>query len=253
MKLQVENLSYSINEHLIVDDVSFCINKGAFVGLVGPNGSGKSTLLKNIYRLYNPNKGDILLNNVSLHSMSYKQSAKVMSVLGQESSGAFDFLVKEMVFMGRSPHKKLLEPDSKADEEIVNNALQQVGMYDYKDRKFLTLSGGEKQRVLIARSLAQKARILILDEPTNHLDIYYKLQIMNLVKTLNITVFSAIHDLNIAAFYCDYLIIMKKGKVYNIGKTKDVLTQEMFKEVFNVNAVVKDNLETGYLDISYIP
>lgn len=253
MELKVNNLSYSISDVKIVDNISFKVKEGSFVGLIGPNGSGKSTLLKNIYRLYNPDQGDILLNNVSIMGMKHKHSAKVMSVLGQESSGAFDFSVSEIVFMGRSPHKKFFEPDTYEDDRIVDDALKKVGMFGYKDRKFLTLSGGEKQRVLIARSLAQKSKLLILDEPTNHLDIYYKLQIMNLVKSLNITVFSAIHDLSLAAFYCDFLIVMKEGRVYSIGKTRDVLTKKMFEEVFNVSAIIKENLLTGYLDISFIP
>ena len=186
-------------------------------------------------------------------SMKYKHSAKIMSVLSQESSGTFNFSVREIVFMGRTPHKKFFEPDTYEDDSIVDDALRKVGMFEYSDRNFLSLSGGEKQRVLIARSLAQRAKLLILDEPTNHLDIYYKLEIMNLVKSLKITVFSAIHDLSLAAFYCDVLIVMSKGTIYNIGKTKDMLTKKMLKEVFNVNAIVKENMLTGYLDISFIP
>lgn len=251
-KLQVKNLEFSIDKKEILKDISFEIPKGSFVGIIGPNGSGKSTMLKNIYRLYKPDSGQILLDNKNLLNMKDKDCAKEIAVLAQESNSQFDFTVEQIVKMGRYPYKSVFEDYSKKDLDMVTDMLKRVGLEDYVGRSFSKLSGGEKQRTLIARALVQDTDFLILDEPTNHLDIGYQIQLMDLVKSLNITTLSAIHDMNMASMYCDYLIVMKDGKIKNCGSVKEVITEEMLKEIFGVNAYVGVNPMNNKLQVSFM-
>ena len=252
LKLQVKNLKFSIDKKDILKDISFDIPKGSFVGIIGPNGSGKSTILKNIYRLYKPDSGRLILDNKDLSTMKDKECAKEIAVLAQESNSQFDFTVEQIVKMGRYPYKSVFEDYSKKDIEMVNNMLKRVGLDDYSNRSFSKLSGGEKQRTLIARALVQDTDFLILDEPTNHLDIGYQIQLMDLVKGLNITTLSAIHDMNIASMYCDYLIVMKDGKIRKCGSVEEVITSDMLKEIFGVNAYVGINPINNKLQVSFM-
>lgn len=252
IKLNVKNIKFSINNKQILKDISFEIKRGSFVGVIGPNGSGKSTLLKNIYRIYRPDSGEITIDNKSLANMKDKDCAKEIAVLAQESNTQFDFTVEQIVKMGRYPYKSVFQDYSKSDLEMVKNMLDRVGLSDYADQSFSNLSGGEKQRTLIARALVQNTDFLILDEPTNHLDIGYQIQLMDLVKSLKITTLSAIHDMNIASMYCDYLIVMKDGKIINSGTVEEVITSQMLKEVFGVNAYVGKNPINNKLQVSYM-
>lgn len=251
-KVQVKNLRFSINKKEILKDISFEIPKGSFVGVIGPNGCGKSTLLKNIYRLYKPSSGSILLDNKELAKMKDKDCAKEIAVLAQESNTHFDFTVEQIVKMGRYPYKSVFEDYSKADLQMVKEMLQKVGLESFGERSFSELSGGEKQRTLIARALVQNTEFLILDEPTNHLDIGYQIQLMDLVKGLNITTLSAIHDMNLAAMYCDYLIVMKDGKIIKFGTVEEVINSEMLKAIFGVNAHVGVNPVNKKLQVSFM-
>ena len=251
-KLKVNNLKFSIDNKEIIKDISFEVAKGSFIGIIGPNGSGKSTLLKNIYRLYKPSSGEILLDNKKLSQMKDKDCAKEIAVLAQESNSQFDFTVEQIVKMGRYPYKSIFEDYSKEDLKMVDDMLKKVGLDNYKNKSFLKLSGGEKQRALIARALVQNTDFLILDEPTNHLDIGYQIQLMDLVKSLNITTLSAIHDMNLASMYCDYLIVMKEGKIITCGTVKEVITTQMLKEVFGVNAYVGINPINNKLQVSFM-
>ena len=177
-----------------------------------------------------------------LNWVSIKESAKKMAVVSQHNYYNFDFTVKEVVSMGRSPHKKNLERDNIEDFEIVKESLQKVGMSEFSNRSFSTLSGGEQQRVILARALAQKTPCLILDEPTNHLDIKYQLSLLNIVKSLDLTVISAIHDLNIASMYCDRLFVMKDGQIVASGTPQDILTKELIKEIYEIDVeIIKDS------------
>ncbi|MGL5756058.1 MAG: ABC transporter ATP-binding protein [Paraclostridium sp.] len=252
LKLKVENLNFTIDKKEILKDISFDIPKGSFVGVIGPNGSGKSTILKNIYRLYKPDSGKITLDNKNLSTMKDKDCAKEIAVLAQETNSQFDFTVEQIVKMGRYPYKSVFEDYSKKDFQMVSEMLKRVGLMDYSDRSFSKLSGGEKQRTLIARALVQDTDFLILDEPTNHLDIGYQIQLMDLIKNLNITTLSAIHDMNIASMYCDYLIVMKDGKIRSFGTVEEVITSEMLKEIFGVNAYVGVNPINNKLQVSFM-
>ena len=253
MKLNVEDLSFAYFDKNIIEDICLHVNKGDFVGIIGPNGSGKSTVLKNLYRALNPGTGRAALDGEDLYKMSYKKSATKLGVVGQENFVPFDFRVEEIVAMGRSPHKKLFDVDTERDKEIVNQSLEQIGMLNMAKRNYLHLSGGEKQRVLLARVLAQQTDFLILDEPTNHLDIYYQLQIFDLVKSLGVTVLAAIHDLNIAALYCDRLYVLKAGRISRFGTPEEILTPEVIYEVYGIKADVGIHPITQKVMITFLP
>ncbi len=253
MRLQTKNLTFSYGEKEAVKNVSLHVNEGEFVGLIGPNGSGKSTILKNIYRGLLPDSGTITLDGENLLTMPYKKSALKMAVVGQENEVPFDFLVEEIVAMGRSPHKKLFDIDSPHDKEIVHHALEHLGMENMAKRSYLHLSGGEKQRVLIARAIAQESDFFILDEPTNHLDISYQMQIFDFIKRLNVTVLSAIHDLNMAALYCDRIYILKDGMIVLHGTPEEILTPENIFNIYGVRSSVEKHPVTGKMSITYLP
>ncbi len=238
MDIQTKDIEVSFDSVSILKQVDISAGRGQFVGLLGPNGSGKSTLLKAVYRALKPSGGAVLLDGKPLNQWSIKDSAKKMSVVAQHNYYNFDFSVQDIVLMGRSPHKKVLERDSSKDYDIVSNCLEVVGMSDFSERSFSTLSGGEQQRVILARALAQETDCLVLDEPTNHLDIKHQLDLMNLVKGLDKTVIAAIHDLNIAAMYCDYIYVLKDGKVFDAGETRKVLTTSLIREVYEVESEI---------------
>lgn len=222
------------------------------VGVIGPNGSGKSTLLKCIYRVLKPTVGAVYLDGRELDGYSYKESARSIAVVAQHNYYNFDFSVKDVVLMGRAPHKRALDRDTAEDYEIVAESLETVGMADLADRSFSTLSGGEQQRVILARALAQRTPCLILDEPTNHLDIKYQLQLMDLVRGLDRTVIAAVHDLNIAAMYCDRLYAVKGGQIVGQGTPRELLTPPFIRAVYEVDARVMTD-EDGALHILFHP
>ena len=253
MKLSIESITYSINSKLIVDGVDLGVEEGSFVGLVGPNGCGKSTLLKNIYKVYTPDSGKVYIDGKDLAELSSRETALEMSVMQQENVVEFDMSVYDMVMLGRFAHQKMFGNDMAHEREIVESAIEEVGLSGYEQRSFLSLSGGEKQRTLVARALVQQAKLIILDEPTNHLDIGYQYQIMTILKNQGLTVFSSIHDLNIAACYCDKIVLMKKGKIVDIGTPWEVLVPEKIKELFGVDAQITVNEVTGRPNIMFTP
>lgn len=252
MNLTAEHLSITLAGTDIVKDISLSVEKGQFVGLIGPNGCGKSTLLKSIYKVIKPQKGLVFLGEKDVLKSSARMISKEMGVVGQFNELSFDFTVHEMVMMGRTPHKHLMESDSHKDYDIVADALERVHLSTYADRSYLTLSGGEKQRVILARAIAQQPKFLILDEPTNHLDIKYQLQILSVVKSLNIGVLAALHDLSMASVYCDILYVIKQGEVLASGRPKDILTNELIRQVYDINCEVYSNPITGDLAIAYL-
>ena len=218
--------------------------------LTGQSGSGKSTFLKCLYRVLQPSGGKIYFDGSELSSLSHRDTALKMAVVAQHSTVNFDFSVLEMVLMGRSPYKGVLDRDQIDDYEIARHALAQVGLSDFESRNFNTLSGGEQQRVILARALAQRTECLVLDEPTNHLDIKYQLELMTIVKRLDATVVSAIHDLNLAAIYCDRIIALKDGHIVCSGTPQDVLSSDTIRHIYGVSAMVQ-TLPDGRLNIIY--
>ncbi len=213
--ITAEGVSFSWGQARILQEVSLCAGKGKFVGVIGPNGSGKSTLLKCIYRVLHQDAGCIFLDGKENTKMGYKETARFLGVVAQHNIYDFDFSVRDIVLMGRSPR---------------------VGLSGFEERTFAELSGGEQQRVILARALAQQTRALILDEPTNHLDVKYQLQLLNTVKSLDLTVVAAFHDLNLAGLYCDEIYVLKDGRVRAAGAPWEVLTAPLIEEVYGVHA-----------------
>ena len=253
MKLNAEHVSVSLTGVDIVKDISIKVENKQFVGIIGPNGCGKSTLLKSIYKVIKPQKGTVFLGNKDVIRSSARIVSKDMGVVGQFNDLSFDFTVQEMVMMGRTPHKQLMEADNTQDYKIVADALARVNLTEYADRSYLTLSGGEKQRVILARAIAQEPKFLVLDEPTNHLDIKYQIQILSVVKSLNIGVLAALHDLPMAAAYCDILYVIKDGSIIASGSPKDVLSKELIRQVYEIDCELYTNPITGDLAIAYLP
>ncbi len=238
MVLEAKNIEIKLGDKTIIEDVSIKVDKGKSVGIIGPNGCGKSTLLKSIYKYIKPDKGEIFLDNKNIIDENPKEIFKHMAVVGQFNQISFNFSVYDIVLMGRSPHKTFLEKDTQKDREIVIESLQKVGMLSYINRDFNTLSGGEKQRVILARALAQKPKILILDEPTNHLDIKYQIEILEIVKSLNISVLSVLHDLALTYKYCDYIYVIDGGKVVKSGTPDEIITRETIKDMYKIDSKV---------------
>ncbi|WP_330273029.1 ABC transporter ATP-binding protein [Lentzea sp. NBC_00516] len=212
---------------------------GEVVGIVGPNGSGKSTTLRCVYRALKPDAGTVLLDGENVHKRH--DVARHLAALTQESQVEFDFTVAEVVEMGRLPHDR----DPARDSRVVSEALSTVDVSHLASRSFLSLSGGERQRVLIARAIAQEPRVLVLDEPTNHLDIRHQLDVLRLTRGLGITVLTVLHDLNLAASFCDRLYVLDEGRIVASGTPAEVLVPELIAKVFHVTAHVVRHPTTG--------
>ena len=253
MEIRSQDITQTLGGCEILKGVSIDVQSKKFIGIIGPNGSGKSTFLKCLYRTARPAGGVIYFDGEAVDSLSYKESARKVAVVAQHNYYNFDFTVEQVVLMGRTPHKKLMERNYAEDYALAQKALETVGMEAMKDRNFSTLSGGEQQRVILARALTQDTQCLILDEPTNHLDIKYQLQLMSIVKKLNLTVVSAIHDLNIAAMYCDEIHVMKEGRIIKSGPPDAVLTPAFIREVYEIQAEVIKNAKSGFLHVLYQP
>ena len=251
MRVRAEGVCWSVDGKRILEDVGLEIAPGSFIGLIGPNGSGKSSLLRCIYRALKPDAGVITVGGQDIWQLSAQEAARRTAVVLQEYPIEFEFTVDEIVAMGRNPHKGMFDRDTTDDQRIVWEALEKVGMSGFAQRSFRTLSGGEKQRVMIARTLAQQARFLILDEPTNHLDVRYQLETMELVQDLGITTLAALHDLNIAASFCERVYVMKDGAIVASGEPEEVLRPQLIYEVFGVGSTMDRHPVTGKLRINF--
>lgn len=251
MELVAKDIDIKIGKKEIVKEISILVKNQQFVGLIGPNGCGKSTLLKSIYKSLIPQKGTVFLDDLDVLKTSEKKVSQRLGVVGQFNEMNFDLTVQQMVMLGRTPHKKLLESDKQEDYAIVEEALARTNLLDYKERSFLSLSGGEKQRVILARTIAQQPKFMILDEPTNHLDIRYQIEILTCVKGLNIGVLAALHDLEMAAHYCDYLYAIKDGEVYGHGSPEKLLTPDTVESLYQIRCQTYTNPVTNRLGFAY--
>ncbi|MER5882831.1 ABC transporter ATP-binding protein [Streptomyces sp. NPDC001941] len=251
--LSLEDLSYETGGRALVDGVALRAGAGETVGVVGPNGSGKTTLLRCVYGTLRPTAGRALLDGEDLHAMGTKARAKRVATVPQDGQGVFELTVHEVAAMGRSPHKRFWEADTAADDALVRAALERVGVADLADRSFPSLSGGERQRALVARALVQRPELVVLDEPTNHLDIRYQLEVLSLVRELGTTNLLALHDLNLAALYCDRLYVLKGGRVVASGPPAEVLTPALLASVYEVKAEVTTHPTTGAPTVVYLP
>ncbi|WP_410539643.1 ABC transporter ATP-binding protein [Streptococcus salivarius] len=236
MDVKCKDIYYSIGDKKILNGVSLKVEGGQFQTILGPNGSGKSTLLKTIYRQLKPDSGQILLDGKSLDQVSLKETAKEMAVVTQFNPLQFDCTVEEIVMLGRTPHLSFLQKESERDLLLVQDALDKVGMSEKKTRYYSSLSGGEKQRVILARALAQEPKLLLLDEPTNHLDIKYQLEMLALVKKLGINVLAVLHDIQLACRFSDYIYLMKGGEIVAQGVPRDAVTPQSLQAVYDVQS-----------------
>lgn len=247
--LNVDGIECRYGSVKVLENVNLTVKEGDFLGILGPNGSGKSTLLKSISRVLKPHKGAILLDKTDVYSMKSVDLAKHMAVVPQESNIGFNFTALDIVLMGRNPHMKRFDMETEKDMVIVKKAMIQTNTWQFADRPINELSGGEKQRVIIARALAQEPKVLLLDEPLTHLDMINQIEIMDLVRDLcekeRLIVLAVIHDLNLAGRYCSSAILVKNSTIYAAGPLEQVLTSENIKRVFNVNAVVKKSPVTN--------
>ncbi|MDD2585883.1 MAG: ABC transporter ATP-binding protein [Syntrophomonadaceae bacterium] len=253
MLLNILGVTCGYGASHVLKDASLQVNNSDFVGIVGPNGSGKSTLLRTISRVLQPLHGKVLLEEEDIYHMSSAKVAKKMAVVTQEQGLDFPFLVRDVVMMGRIPHLNRFEREGLKDQEVVARAMELTDISLLAERQVNELSGGEKQRVLIARALAQEPRILLLDEPTSYLDLNYQIEIMELLVRLRrdcgLTIVMVLHDLNLASRYCDYLLVVKDGKIHAGGTPYQVITANMIKEVYGCEVRVEcpNSIERPYI------
>ncbi len=241
MKINVCNISYKVKGAEILNNISFSLDKNELIGIIGANGSGKTTLLKHIYRnIKTENK--IFIDNKDISTYTQKEYAKILSVMNQEAKEVDNMLtVYDIVLMSRYSYTSLFSYYRKEDIKKVDDILSTIGLMEFKNRKFATLSGGEKQRTLLARSLSQETGILILDEPTNHLDIKYKIELMERIKKYQGLSIMTLHDLNLAAKYCDRIIALKDGKIILDDVAKNIFTKKNLKLIYDVDfKIVQD-------------
>lgn len=237
--IEVKNLNFSYNlETKILKDMSFEVKPGVFLAIAGPNGAGKSTLLNLMCRALRPNSGTIRIDTAAIESYSTRALAAKVAVVRQELVPIFGFSVMETVLMARTPYYGSTGFESRADREVVNDALEATDTARFSSRPLNSLSSGERQRVFIARALAQNSLIMLLDEPTNFLDLKHQVGIYDLLKAAQVekgkTIVAVTHDINLASQYCDEILLLGADSSYYIGKTKAVLLPEQIREVFDV-------------------
>ena len=244
-EISIKNVSFSYDnsQKKIIDGLNINIKKGEFVGILGANGSGKSTLLKMILKYFPIETGNIEISDKNISLYSSKEMAKIISFVPQKSALNMPISVIEMIYMGRTPHI------DKEDERKVNEILEKLRLEKFRDRSIFSLSGGEFQRVLLARALVQETRIILLDEPTSALDMNYALEIMKLtsdfVKEKKITAVMVLHDLNLASMYCDNVMFLKDGKIAYSGSPKELYKKEIFSEIYGFECEIVEN--SGFL------
>jgi iron complex transport system ATP-binding protein len=253
MRVDFRDVAVALGGNRIVHGATFAVESGQVAGLVGPNGSGKSTLLRSLYRVTRPEAGTAAIDGKDVWELPLRTVARQVAVMTQETTADFDLDVLDVVLLGRLPHHRGFGGDSPHDLELADRALARVGATELTGRPFAALSGGEKQRVLLARALVQESRVLVLDEPTNHLDVSFQLELMRIVGKLGLTTLAALHDLNLAAAHCDVVAVMKQGRIIAHGPPDDVLTPEVIAEVFGVRAYRLSHPETGRLLIAFSP
>ncbi|MBQ1097982.1 ABC transporter ATP-binding protein [Streptomyces sp. b94] len=236
--LVADRVSRTLDGRLILDGVSLTPRPGSVTGLLGPNGSGKSTLLRLLSGVLSPGSGVVTLDGRPLGHWGRRAVAARVAVVEQHADTLVELTVLDVVRLGRIPHRRAWTPATEADEEAVRTALERTGLTDRVDQPWHTLSGGERQRVQIARALAQEPRELLLDEPTNHLDIQHQLDLLNLIAELPVTSVVALHDLNLAAMYCDQVVVLRDGRVVAAGRPGDTLTEPLIADVYGVRAEV---------------
>jgi iron complex transport system ATP-binding protein len=251
MRVELTDVSLELAGRVIVENASLHAAEGQFVGLIGPNGSGKTTLLRAVYRALEPVGGQVRVGGEDVWRLSARASAQRTAVVLQNGGSDFEFSVREVVGLGRVPHHGLFDRSTGSDADIVEQTMATAGVTHLAERLVTTLSGGERQRVYLARALAQRTPVVVLDEPTNHLDISAQFDLLNLISGLPVTVFAALHDLNLAAAYCDVIYVLADGHVVAHGAPADVLTPETVRRVYGVEAHCTTNPLTGRMALHF--
>ncbi|MBA8826010.1 iron complex transport system ATP-binding protein [Saccharopolyspora lacisalsi] len=253
MSMRAENVSWRAGGRMIVDGVRLDPDPNSTVGLLGPNGSGKSTLLRLLAGVRATSSGVVRLDGVPLSELHRKEVARRVAVVEQHVTTEVDMSVLDVVGLGRVPHRRTWTGPSAADDAAVRSALEQTRMQDRAEQSWHTLSGGERQRVQIARALAQQPRELLLDEPTNHLDIRHQLDLLALVVRIPVTSVIALHDLNLAAMFCDHLVVLGEGRAVAAGSPAQVLTEELIADVYGVRSAVTPDGPDGRPSVRFLP
>jgi iron complex transport system ATP-binding protein len=242
--IEVKDLSFEINDKLILDNIQMYVEKGEFISIIGPNGAGKTTLVKCLNKNLNY-RGQVNLKGKDLNSYSFKEKARIVAVVPQEYNLPFNFKVMDIVRMGRNPYHRKFENSDSIDSEIVNMALHQTNTYEFKDRFYNSLSGGEKQRVVAARALAQEPEMLFLDEITSNLDIHNQLEVLELIRKINkengMTVVSIMHDLNLASRFSDRILLLIGGKIEIFDKPSKVINEQVLSKAYNMEMIIREN------------
>ncbi|MEW5784868.1 MAG: heme ABC transporter ATP-binding protein [Bacillota bacterium] len=243
IKITVKNLSFQYGTAAVLQGVSFSIGEGEFTGIIGPNGSGKSTLLKNIAALLAPTGGQVIINGKELKRWTRRDLAAQLALVGQERGSGFNFLVEDVVAMGRYPYLGRFSAPREADRRAVERSMHLTGCYHLRQREIFSLSGGERQRVILARALAQETDCLLLDEPTSFLDIGNQVEFLELLQSLNsrerVTLVMVMHDLNLASRYCSKLFMLHQGKIHACGRPDEVLTRDNILEVYRTEVMIE--------------
>ncbi len=247
--MNIENLSFSYAESPVLREINLTLGAGEWLGVIGPNGSGKSTLIKLMGGLLKSSEKSILFHEKDIQQFSRVDLAREIAWVPQETATPFSFTAYEMVMMGRHPYLKPFRFESQEDHEICHRAMEVTSTTDFKTRKFSQLSGGEKQRVLIASAIVQSPKIMLLDEPTASLDLKYQVQVLDILERLNlqrgITLVMAMHDLNLAAKFCHRLVLIKEGQVVRDGPPEAVLQKEIIEEVYEVKVQILKSPKDG--------
>jgi iron complex transport system ATP-binding protein len=247
--IKVEDLSFRYDGDWILQDLGFVVEKDDFLGIVGPNGIGKTTLLKLFYRLMSPHTGRVLVCGTDLAKMARQEISKKIAVVSQETQINFPFVALEVVLMGRSPHLKGLQFERKRDFDVAKMAMELTDTLQVAHRPFSELSGGEKQRVFIARALAQETEIILFDEPTANLDIRHQVKFYDLMTALNaekhITLVTVSHDINLAGEFCKNILLLHERRIFAHGEPSKVITKANIEAVYDTPVLVDQNPETG--------
>ncbi|WP_299539231.1 ABC transporter ATP-binding protein [uncultured Streptomyces sp.] len=251
--LRADRVSRRAGGRLILDGVTLAPAPGSTLGLLGPNGSGKSTLLRVLAGVLPPGGGFVTLDGRDLAATGRRAVAQRVAVVDQHAVTQVELSVLDVVRLGRIPHRRAWSAPGPADDDAVREALELTGLTGLTGQSWHTLSGGERQRVQIARALAQQPRELLLDEPTNHLDIQHQLELLHLVSTLPVTSVVALHDLNLAAMFCDTVTVMDGGRVVAAGTPREVITEELIEAVYHVRAVVTPDGPQGRPSVRFLP
>lgn len=251
--IEIKNITIKYGDYEVLHDISFDIKKGEFTSIIGPNGAGKSTVLKAIMKNIDLSSGDISIKGKSIKDITHKEKACIIGFVPQEFNISFDFTVYDIVAMGRNPYLVKFKKSIYDDKKIIEESLHKTNTYEFKDKYFNSLSGGEKQRVIIARALAQQPEILILDEATSSLDIHHQLDILELIHSLNredgLTVLTIMHDLNLASRFSDKIVLLSKKGIIKNGKPSEVIDEQVLKSVYDMDMVVRENKLLSYTEI----